>query len=403
MNQRVGLWLIGARGGVATMVSLGLASLQKGLVDYTGLVSELGDFEHLDLIDWSNIVVGGHEIRSTCLADEARNFITSSGAISPQLLESCMEPLQSTDKRIRRGILENAGHAIQQLADADVRDDESTTRAKIESVKRDVQEFADEHQLRTVVMINVASTEPPIATAAFPDTWSKLSAIIERPGSPLPSSTLYAVAAFELGYHYVNFTPSLGSNLPALHELADSQRVAHVGQDGKTGETLIKSALAPAFALRNLHVMSWVGHNIFGNRDGQILDDPENKKSKVATKDQLLEGILGYQPQSHISIEYIRSLGDWKTAWDHIHFRGFMGAAMTMQFTWQGCDSMLAAPLVLDLLRFTERAVRGGQFGVLDFLACFFKAPMGCCDNNFVRQFGLLQQWASHVPTPTAP
>ena len=124
-----------------------------------------------------------------------------------------------------------------------------------------------------------------------------------------------------------------------------------MGYDGKTGETLMKSVLAPMFAKRNLDVMSWVGHNIFGNMDGKVLDDPANKKSKVTSKDRLLSQILGYPPQTLVSIEYIKSMGDWKTAWDHVHFRGFLGTPMTFQFTWQGCDSLLAAPLVLDLVR----------------------------------------------------
>jgi myo-inositol-1-phosphate synthase len=98
-----------------------------------------------------------------------------------------------------------------------------------------------------------------------------------------------------------------------------------------------------------------------------------------------------------VSIEYIESLGDWKTAWDHIHFRGFLGTAMVMQFVWQGCDSMLAAPLVLDLIRFTERARRNGQRGLLTFLSSFFKSPLGVQENDFVRQFQMLEHWAQSV------
>ena len=167
-----------------------------------------------------------------------------------------------------------------------------------------------------------------------------------------------------------------------------------MGHDGKTGETFLKSVLAPAFANRNLNIMSWVGHNIFGNMDGEILDDPSNKKTKVDSKGLMLNQILGYQPQSHISIEYIKSLGDWKTAWDHIHFQGFLGTTMTMQFTWQGCDSILAAPLVLDLLRFTELAQRNGQSGLMAHLSSFFKSPMATDDHVFPNQFQQLLDWA---------
>jgi myo-inositol-1-phosphate synthase len=141
--------------------------------------------------------------------------------------------------------------------------------------------------------------------------------------------------------------------------------------------------------------MSWVGHNIFGNMDGQVLDDPRNKAAKVRSKDHLLAAILGYAPQTHVSIEYIQSLGDWKTAWDHVHFKGFLGTPMTLQFTWQGCDSILAAPLVLDLVRLVERARRGGECGALEWLACFFKSPLGVAEQDFGRQVGMLHAWAA--------
>jgi myo-inositol-1-phosphate synthase len=216
--------------------------------------------------------------------------------------------------------------------------------------------------------------------------------------SPIPASSIYAVAAIQSGCSHVNFTPSVGTDLPALEAFARERNVLHVGRDGKTGETLMKSVLAPMFAARNLQVQSWVGHNIFGNMDGKVLDDPVNKANKVRSKDHLLTEILGYKPQTLVTIEYIESMGDWKTAWDHIHFRGFLNTKMILQFLWQGCDSLLAAPLVLDLIRFTDRAHRAGQGGVMRHLASFFKSPMG--DNvppEFHEQYGLLEKWADDV------
>ena len=179
--------------------------------------------------------------------------------------------------------------------------------------------------------------------------------------------------------------------------MAELRKTCHAGQDGKTGETLLKSVLAPMFAARNLEVLSWVGHNIFGNMDGQVLDDPANKAAKIQGKDQLVGHILGYDPQTLVSIEYIRSLGDWKTAWDHIHFRGFLGTPMTLQFTWQGCDSLLAAPLVLDLVRFVELSQRRGEIGVLSHLGSFFKRPLGLDEHAFTGQFALLANWAERA------
>ena len=148
------------------------------------------------------------------------------------------------------------------------------------------------------------------------------------------------------------------------------------------------------FAYRNFKILSWVGHNIFGNRDGVVLDDPANKASKIQTKDQVVSSVVGYKPQTHVSIEYIQSLDDWKTAWDHIHFQGFLGTKMILQFLWQGCDSLLAAPLLIDIVRLTLLAQRRGEVGVLKDLACFFKSPMGCEEHDFFKQMEMLAEYA---------
>ena len=151
------------------------------------------------------------------------------------------------------------------------------------------------------------------------------------------------------------------------------------------------------FAQRNLRVLSWVGHNIFGNMDARVLDDPANKRAKVASKDHLVREILGYRPETLVSIENVPDLGDWKTAWDHVHFAGFLGLPMTVQFIWQGCDSVLAAPLVLDLVRLAEFAHRRGHAGAMPFLASFFKSPYGVAQHSFERQFQALEQWAGDM------
>src|SRR5262249_60498121 len=130
---------------------------------------------------------------------------------------------------------------------------------------------------------------------------------------------MYAWTALDLGWPYVTFTPSLGASFPAIQELAEQRGAVYGGKDGKTGETLLKTVLAPMFARRNLRVLSWVGHNIFGNRDGLVLDDPQNKASKIRTKDQVITQIVGYKPQAHVSIEYIELLYDWSTAWYFIN------------------------------------------------------------------------------------
>lgn len=399
-NRRVGIWLIGAKGGVASTTLVGLIALKKGLIGTTGLVSRLPQFQHLDLAAWDDFVVGGHEIRNVRLCEEARRVATEMRATTLEIIAQCTDELNQIDERIRPGTVYNVGPTITALADSAIARDESP-RQIVERLQRDLQEFRQAEKLEHVVVVNVASTEPARGDVALPATWAELERTLDsRPpggaaaGCPLPASSLYAIAALDLGCSYINFTPSLGAAPPAIDELARLRGTRHTGCDGKTGETLLKSILAPMFAQRNLQVMSWVSHNIFGNMDGQVLNDPANKQSKIVSKDRLLGEILGYRPQTHISIEYIQSMGDWKTAWDHIHFAGFLGTPMTFQFIWQGCDSVLAAPLVLDLIRLTELAWRRGEIGLMRFLASFFKSPIGVEEHRFDRQFQMLEQWA---------
>jgi myo-inositol-1-phosphate synthase len=261
-------------------------------------------------------------------------------------------------------------------------------------MQSDLRNFKSEHRLDQVVVVNVASTEPPFELTDDHQSLDRLDEVMDRPTPPaLPTSGLYAYAALDAGFPYVNLTPSLGASCPALDELAVKRGVPYAGQDLKTGETLLKSVLAPMFARRNLRVLSWVGHNTLGNRDGLVLADPHNKASKVRTKDALLAEMLGYRPQSHVSIEYIESLDDWKTAWDHVHFEGFLGTKMTLQFTWQGCDSVLAAPLVIDVARLLLWVQRTGATGLQRQFACFFKRPLGVPEHDFGKQFEMLEQY----------
>lgn len=399
-SERIGIWLIGAWGGVSTTAATGLAALQQGITQETALVSSLARFEKLDLADWKQFVVGGHEIRATSYEAEAGQLYKQSHVFSPEMLEAVGPTLKAFNDNIRPGTLWNVGETIGSFASAEVKslaEKEQPTQI-IERIQGDLQAFRDSNQLAHVIVVNLTSTEPTLETDAGEYDWGTLSERLDSESTPLTASSLYAIAAMQAGCSYVNFTPSVGSNLPALHELAEQQGVLHVGRDGKTGETLLKAVLAPMFADRNLNVMSWVGHNIFGNLDGKVLDDPVNKASKVHSKDHLLTEILGYKPQTLVSIEYIESMADWKTAWDHIHFQGFLGTQMTMQFTWQGCDSILAAPLVLDLVRFTERERRRGTSGVMTQLSSFFKSPMGTdLPPEFSKQYALLEAWADEL------
>jgi myo-inositol-1-phosphate synthase len=390
---RIGIWIIGARGGVAVTTLVGLAALRVGQTSEIGLVSALPEFSHLPLARWEQFVVGGHEIRSPTLVSEAERLHRESRVISSETLAASRDFLTACDANIRPGVLWNVGPTIKNLADTGI-PKEKSARETIARIQADLSDFQRRENLSEVVVVNLASTEAPLDPNLWPPTREAAEKLLDSSDCPLPASTLYAVATLELGLPYINFTPSLGATPAGIDDLARRRNTCHAGCDAKTGETLLKSVLAPMFAARHLEVMSWVGHNIFGNLDGRVLTDPANKASKVKSKDHLLEEILGYPPQTLISIEHVASLGDWKTAWDHVHFRGFLGTPMTLQLTWQGCDSLLAAPLVLDLVRFVLVARERGETGALGSLASFFKSPLGTDCHAFADQMNDLRRWA---------
>ena len=255
-KRRIGLWLIGAHGGVATAAVLGIAALRKGLVDSQGLVSELPEFAELDLLDWKQLVVGGHDIRKTTYFDEAMKFHELSRAVDASLIQKCRGELEKFDREVKAGVLVNVGDTITELASvANRRRKEETPRKAIDRVQADLKSFAKRNKLDQIVVVNVSSTEPPLSDP-IPGDWKSLGKLIDKPTKcPLAASSLYAIAAIDAGFPYVNFTPlTAGSaRCPRFSELAHSptRYVCHMGHDGKTGETLMKSALAPMFAYRN--------------------------------------------------------------------------------------------------------------------------------------------------------
>lgn len=394
-QRRVGIWLVGACGGVGSTTALGLAALARGLTPPTGVVTALPRFAALDLDDPAAFVVGGHDIRQASLLSAVRDLHCRSNVFDERVIAACAGDLEAWSANVRPGVAYRPTPVIAAMADRpDVRTP-ATPKAAIDQIQRDLKAFQGEAKLDQLVVVNAASTEPPFEPGEEHGSLQRLVPALDRQApAALPTSSIYAFAAIDAGFPYVNLTPSRGATLAALEELARRRGVPLAGQDLKTGETLLKSVLAPLFARRNLRVLSWVGHNILGNRDGLVLNDPESKASKVQSKDALLAELLGYRPQSHVSIEYIESLDDWKTAWDHIHFEGFLGTKMTLQFTWQGCDSLLAAPLVVDLARLTLLAQRRGESGAMPHLACFFKSPVGVTEHDFGRQFELLEGYA---------
>lgn len=391
--EKLGIWLIGARGSVATTVAVGLEALRCGETPTTGLVTETPLLAGLELPAWDQIVLGGHEIRGGTLVDSARE-LAASRVLPAAAPEEYHDALDAIDTRICPGVLFHSGLAIDAIAEQQAVALCATPRSAVEQISEDINTFREANGLDRVVVVLLGSTEPPVEQDAIPDDWATLEPLLDDAENfPLRASSLYAIGAMEAGAALVNFTPSLGASCAAIDELARQRGVPHAGSDGKTGETLLKSVLAPMFSARNFRVDSWVGHNLLGNRDGAVLADPEHKRAKLDSKQKLLAELLGYAPQSHVSIEAIESLGDWKTAWDHIHFRGFLEVPMTLQFTWQGSDSALAAPLVIDLVRLVDLAMRRDESGMLIPLAAFFKSPLGDPSHALSEQMKSLVNW----------
>ena len=390
-SGKVGLWLVGAGGRVGSAVALGIAALGRRHADRSGLVTALPAFDRVGLVDPGRLVVGGHEVRRGTLLEAVREAHSCAGLFDANLIRACAPKLAGFQRNIRKGTLCGAGPTVRELAaDGHAASDRSAGEA-IERLSADIADFRRTKRLDHVVVVNVASAELRFRRVGAHARYAKLASALTRRGAELlPPSALYALAAIEAGCPFVNFTPSPGLNIPAIRERADALGVPYMGNDGKTGETLVKSALAPMFATRNLEVLSWVGQNLLGNRDGAVLRDPATRRAKVKSKDKILSALLGGPVDSHVGIEFVASLDDWKVAWDFIHFRGFLGTKMKMQFTWEGCDSILAAPLVIDLARLAAGELRRGASGPMRHLAFFFKDPIDVDEHNLVTQWNRL-------------
>lgn len=372
----VGLWLIGARGSIGTTVTAGLAlhAADAGDLAGTGMVSALPEFEGTGLPSTRDFVVGGHDLSELPLKGRAEELVQA--GVLPSFALGLVRPeLEATDARVRPGVRGGG-------------------RAQIEQIQQDLRSFAEQHGPESVVVVNVSSTEPLTVPTEVHADLASLDQALGRGEEPLPASALYAYAALDAGLPFVDFTPSMGAAIPALDELARARGTVYAGRDGKTGETLVKTALASMFGSRNLRVTSWSGLNLLGGGDGRALADPERAEAKLVSKARSVRETFGADVSAPVHIDYVEDMGEWKTAWNQVRFQGFLGTPMTMQITWQGCDSTLAAPLVIDLARFVTRAHQAGRVGVIDELGFFFKDPLGSSEHRLDHQFRRLVAWA---------
>ncbi len=333
------------------------------------------------MIPLSRIVLGGHEIARRTPLQTAHELADQSGLFGADLLKAVAPALRRYGRCIRPGY-------------DPFRSKQPSAAKVIACLRQDFESFRRSQRLTRVVVVHVASAEAEFDAHKLPRAWGAFEKMLTR-SSPanLPPSALYAVAAIEAGAAYVNFTPAVGADLSAIRARAAQRGAALMGSDAKTGESLLRSVLAPMFSDRCLNVRSWTGANLLGNRDGANLSNAKVKAAKLRSKDAILASLLSPRPDTHTAIEFVASLHDWKTAWNHVHFAGFLNTPMALQFTWQGCDSILAAPLVIDLARLADLHLRRGESGVMSHLAAFFKAPMDSREHHFHRQMAALHAY----------
>ncbi len=402
VGGRLGVWIFGARGGLATTLVVGARAIAKQLAESTGLLTETEAFTKVPLASLPQLVFGGHEIRSGDLPQAAREIHDHTGTLPYPLLLKLGTDLKRVDGNIRRGSLVNAGRSITKLAGSKASAQASAQagaktpdlRREIRRLQKDIREFMRRNKLKRCICVNLTSTEPQLRLAKAHQSLAAFDKAIDanRVNAVRPSS-LYAYTAASLALPFIHFTPSNAALIPAIRELFEQNNTPYMGADGKTGETLVKSSLAPMFKYRNLKVLTWQGYNILGDRDGVVLADSENKVAKIESKDALLSKILGYPLHTHVGIDYVPSLNDLKTAWDFIHFQGFLGYKMSLQFTWQGCDAILAAPIVLDMIRLADLAKRRGEAGPMRHLSCFFKSPVDVDQHDLHLQWHLMTDY----------
>ena len=333
--KKLGVCIVGVHGAVASTVIAGVHMMVKGLAPRYGMVTEktpaaisesIADW--LDFAPLENLVFGGWDLRFGNVYEGALHH----KVFPADQLRPIKEQLETTVAW--PAVIAKNGHAPEGnfvLAE--------NIREQIEIIKKNITEFKAKHGLDQVVMVNLASTEPYLAEAPAHKTLAAFEKAIDTNDKTITPAMRYFYAANELGVPYVNFTPSL-TNVPALAEHADKKTNPYAGMDGKTGQTLVKTAIAAMFRVRRLHIDGWYSTNILGNNDGKVLADPEANKTKVLSKQSVLDSIVGYPVENHqVHIHYYKPRGDSKEAWDNIDLVGFAGVPMQMKINFLCQDS----------------------------------------------------------------
>lgn len=388
MGERVGIAVIGLNGAVATTAAAGIAMIRAGSNDLSGLPLASRDIE--GMAAYRDLHFGGWDLSHDDLATAAlkHGVLTESELANGASSLSDMRPwpaVGSTD------FCANIDGANKIAAPGH--------RAAVQHIQDDLARFKTEQNLDRVVMINLASTERKADLGA--DALTSVEGFergLDDDDAAISPAMLYAYAAIASDTPYANFTPSVAADVAPLAELARQRGVPVAGKDGKTGQTLLKTVIAPALRDRALHVDGWFSTNILGNSDGLALDDPKSLASKVDTKKSVLDQILGYPVEDHIiMIHYYKPRGDNKEAWDNIDLTGFLGQKMQLKLNFLCKDSVLAAPLAIEIARCLALAQTRGEGGVQDQMGIFFKMPQTADGGEPTHAFGeqqlILDTW----------
>ncbi|RMG66204.1 MAG: inositol-3-phosphate synthase [Calditrichaeota bacterium] len=376
-------------GAVSTTFIAGVLAVRKGLGLPIGSLTQMGTIrlgkrtekrfprikEFVPLADLDNLSFGGWDI----FEEDAYESAVKAGVLEKQLLDQLKPELQAI--KPYPGVFERK--YVKKLDGPYVK--QYTTKwDAAQMVMADIQQFIEQNKLDRVVMVWCGSTEIYLKPEPVHQSLDAFEQGLKENHPAIAPSMIYAYAALKMGVPYANGAPNLTVDIPALYELAKETHTPIAGKDFKTGQTMMKTILAPGLKARLLGLQGWFSTNILGNRDGEVLDDPESFKTKEESKLSVLEYIL--QPDLYpelyknfyhkVRINYYPPRGDNKEGWDNIDIFGWLGYPMQIKIDFLCRDSILAAPIVLDLALFMDLAKRAGFSGIQEWLSFYFKSPM---------------------------
>ena len=386
-SGKLGILLVGL-GAVSTTFAAGVEAIRKGKAKAVGSLTQMGTirlgkrtenrFPHIKdfvpLAPLDDIVFGAWDI----FPDSAYEAALNAGVLEKALVEDLREQLESL-KPMAAVFSQNY---VKRLSGTNVKEGKNKMELA-EQLMADIARFKEEKGCERLVIIWAASTEIFLEPAEVHHSLEAFEKAMYDSDERIAPSMIYAYAALKSGVPFANGAPNLTLDIPALTELAEKMQVPICGKDFKTGQTLMKTIIAPGLKARMLGLEGWYSTNILGNRDGEVLDDPESFKTKEESKLSVLEHILQpevypdlYEGFSHVvRINYYPPRGDNKEGWDNIDIFGWLGYKMQIKIDFLCRDSILAAPLVLDLALFLDLAKRAGMKGVQEWLSFYFKAP----------------------------